>query len=151
MHKLLILTALLLSCGVSQAGEVLIGDSEVVYQTIALESSNQPMEGQALVALTLINRARDRHTTPEIEALRPFQYSCWNEGGKWAKRWIRRFYTPEASQRARMALKRAITLSVRPEYQGIRHYHVIGVHPKWAKGAVPVFRVGSHLFYSNIK
>lgn len=133
---------------VVHAGEVPTGDLEVVYQTIAMESASEP-EGMKYVALTLINRARKRGTTPEIEAKRPWQYSCFNDPG-WAKRWIRAFYTPKTRHKALIAWGEALKLSLKPELQGIRHYHRFDVHPSWANGHTPAFRSGSHLFYRGI-
>ena len=141
---------LLLSCGVSQVGcsarIALAGSepSEVVLQTIAMESANQPAAGQALVALTLINRARNRHTTPEIEALRPFQYSCWNEGGKWAKAWLAKYYTPEARQRAMKAWYQAQEMDL-----PFTHYHTKNVRPYWVKSMKFMLQNGNHLFYAE--
>lgn len=124
--------------------------SEVVLQTIAMESASEP-EGMPYVALTLINRARNRGTSPEIEALRPFQYSAWNGDGKWAKAWLRSYWGVKTSLGARNALKQGVWLASQPRFQGIRHYHTKAVHPAWAIGHKPVLEIGSHLFYEGIR
>lgn len=122
---------------------------EIVYQTIAMESASE-QEGMKYAALTLINRARRRGTSLEVEALRPKQYSCWNGGGKWAKAWLGKHYGVKTRQAALNALETAYKLASDPRFQGIRNYHTINVHPDWAMGHVPAFRVGSHLFYRGI-
>lgn len=123
---------------------------EIVYQTIAMESASEP-SGQPFVALTIINRARTRGTSLETEAKRPFQYSAWNGGGKWAKAWLRSYYGVKTRQRAVNAYSEALALASKPQYQGIRHYHARGVHPAWAKGRRPLVVLGNHAFYEGIR
>lgn len=127
-----------------------VESTEAVLQTIAMESANQPARGQALVALTIINRARIRHTTPEIEALRPFQYSAWNRGGKWAKAWLWSYWGYKARKQAILAYSSGLAMASKPKFQGIRHYHTKAVHPGWARGQTPCLVIGDHKFYKDI-
>ena len=143
----IIVSIVSLCCGIARAESAA---PEIVLQTIAMEADDQPEIGRAMVALTLINRANKRGTTPEIEAKRPFQYSAWNGGGKWARAWLDRYYTPEARQRALIAWNEASKMAIKPEMQGIRHYHHIGVRPKWAVDHKPVLVIKDHAFYAGI-
>lgn len=124
------------SCRIAHAEEV----SEVVLQTIAMESASEP-EGMKYVALTLINRARLRGTTPEIEALRRKQYSCWNDR-KWASRWLTRYYNPQVRQRASKAWYMALENPI-----GVTHYHHKSINPYWTKSMDFIEQIGVHRFY----
>jgi uncharacterized protein YceK len=127
-----------------------IGDAnEMVYKTIAMESASEP-EGMKYVALTIINRARARGTSLQTEALRRKQYSCWNSQS-WAKAWLGKHYGVKTRLATSKELETAFKMASEPRFQGIRHYHTVNVHPNWAVGHTPVFRIGSHLFYEGIK
>ena len=119
--------------------------SEIVLQTIAMESASEPMEGQVLVARTIQNRARKAGITPERAVLRPFQFSCWNDR-KWAKRWLDTHYGPKTRLRALKAWEMASYST----FNG-RHYHTTDVMPYWAKGHAPSVVVGRHAFYDRIR
>lgn len=123
------------------------GVPEVVLQTIAMEGANQSVEGQMLIASTILNRARIRHTTPEVEAIRPFQYSCWNDR-RWAKTWLSRHYDRQTRLSALSAYHEAI--NAKEGYPVLTHYHTISIKPYWAKGRKPDVVIGQHAFYSGI-
>ena len=140
--KYLLLMALL----VSQSA---LADSGIVQKTIALEGANQPIEGQALIAVTLLNRALIRGTSAEIEALRRKQYSAWNDR-LLAEKWLARHFDTEARENAGRALELARKWLKEGKYKGVTHYHTIGTKPYWANGKDPAVRIGSHVFYDNI-
>ena len=121
--------------------------SEVVLQTIAMESANQSALGQQLVAHVIINRAVVSHKSLVAICKQPKQFSCWNSPSK-AKAWLDRHYTPKARQNARNALETAFKTRA---YPAIRHYHAKSVRPYWAKGHKPTVVWGDHLFYGGIK
>lgn len=143
MKPIILLTLMLMLGGRAWSAE----QSEIVLQTIAMESAGRP-EGMPYVAVTLINRARLRGTTLEHEALRRKQYSCWNNA-KWAKGWLDKHYTPKVRLRALNALKMGMVEAVK--YPDMRHYHTIGTSPYWAKGHTPVLILGGHKWYRGIK
>lgn len=132
------------------AWAVPIGDKEIVLKTLAMEAGSEGVEGMAWVALTLHNRALKRNTDLSTEAVRKWQYSCWNDR-KWSDRWLARFYTEKQRDGAIKGLEKGLGMAVKPEYQGIRHYHTEAVKPNWSVGKVPFRKVGSHLFYKGIK
>lgn len=142
--KATMLLAIMLMLGGSAWAEE---PSEVVLQTIAMESASRP-EGMPYVAVTLINRARERGTTLEHEALRHKQYSCWNDAG-WAKAWLAKHYTPSVRLGALKALKMGMVEAVK--YPDMRHYHTVGTAPYWSKGHTPVLILGGHKWYEGIK
>ena len=118
---------------------------EIVLKTIAMEGANQSLEGQSLIACTLLNRALIRGTTPEVEALRRKQYSCWNDR-QWAKTWLLRHYDSRTRARALKAYQDAIKWQGEP----ITHYHANDIKPYWAKGKTPALIVGDHMFYEGV-
>lgn len=116
--------------------------SEVVLQTIAMESANQDDEGMYLVASVIVNRARGGSL--ERVCLARKQFSCWNDS-KWAQGWLKRHYTASVQVRAANALRRALNA---PK-EGIRHYHTTAIKPYWAKGKQGMTH-GQHVFYAGI-
>ena len=141
---LMALALMLGSCEPAYPSEV----SEVVLQTIAMEGANQSLEGQSLIASTLLNRSRISGTTPEIEAKRRKQYSCWNSP-KWAFSWLSRHYDSKARSTALKALEMAI--NAKEGHTRLTHYHTRDILPYWAKGHKPALQIGRHLFYEGIK
>lgn len=141
MYKLL--TILCLALSLNGCKECYANPSEIVLQTIAMESSNQSDFGQYLVASVIVNRAKGGSL--ERVCLAPKHFSCWNDAG-WSKAWLYRHYDQSTRYRAEMALKQAI----REPFKGITHYHTIGVHPYWANGKKACIIEGQHKFYSNI-
>jgi hypothetical protein len=149
--KILLLIALLMGGieGSACASEVLIGDAEIVLQTLAMESASHP-EGMPYVALTLYNRALMRNTSMSEEALRAKQYSCWNSQ-KWAYSWLSRHYTASVQAQAVSSLALGLEMARNGMYKGMRHYHTINTSPYWAKGHTPALILGGHKWYEGIK
>lgn len=119
--------------------------SEAVLKTIAMESSNQSLEGQAWVARVIQVRAKRANISEEAVVYAYKQFSCWNSR-KWADAWLSVHYTPKVRQNAYNAYKKAIRMTVNPT-----HYHTLKVKPYWSKGKRPLAVIGAHAFYDNIK
>src|SRR3990167_6559133 len=141
---LMALALMLGSCEPAYPAEV----SEVIIQTIAMESADQPFEGQVAVASIIINRARRAGKSLEWVVLRPRQFSCWNSP-KWAFSWLSRHYDSKARSTALKALEMAI--NAKEGHTRLTHYHTLDVMPYWAKGHKPALQIGRHLFYEGIK
>lgn len=144
---LAILALLLSSCSPALAySEKLPGIPEVMIQTVAMESANQPFEGQTAVARVIINRSNIYCKSFEDVCLAPKQFSCWNSQ-KWADRWLESYYT----EKARKSAKKAIEMAFKhPSNNKFTHYHAIGCYPQWAVGRSGV-RIGDHVFYGGIQ
>ena len=115
--------------------------SEVVLQTIAMESANQSDYGQYLVASVIVNRAHGGSL--ERVCLARKQFSAWNDH-KWAVSWLSRHYGVRERLRALKALEKALSAPKR----GITNYHTTSIMPYWAKGRKAVIVEGSHAFYA---
>lgn len=122
--------------------------NEIVYQTIAMEAAGESLEGQAMVARVIINRAKASNRSMEAICLAPKQFSCWNDR-KWAKRWLSRHYDSNTRLRAVKAYQGAVIAST--AYADVRHYHVKGISPRWARGRKPTLIIGQHVFYAGIR
>ena len=118
---------------------------EVVLQTIAMESADQPALGQQRVAEVIINRAKLSGESLRAVCLKPKQFSAWNDR-KWAFSWLSRHYDTKTRDNAIHALEMARNAQNRPL---VDHYHRFDVHPSWAKRLKRVERVGAHVFYSS--
>ena len=145
MRSLLILSTLL-----CLGGQAWAGPSDVVLQTLALEAASEGQHGMELVAHVLLNRARLRHTTPEVEALRPRQMSCWNNRNM-ALNWLKVHYTPRTRQMALNAWEKATSATNSPILASLTHYCTLQTAPYWARGHKPVLVYGNHKFYAGIK
>ena len=128
--------------------------SEVVLQTIAMESADQPFEGQVAVAQVILNRARRANISPESVVLRPKQFSCWNSP-KWARRWLGAHYTPKARRGALNAYRKAMLVDMTntssgltKNYNGVTMYHTVDCKPKWDFSKLErLGQIGAHIFY----
>ena len=119
---------------------------EVMVQTVAMESAGEPLEGQAMVARVILNRAKASVRSVEAVCKAPRQFSCWNDP-KWASAWLRANYTPIVRLRALNAINKAYTMPA----SDVRHYHTKSIKPYWAKGKRPTLVIGRHCFYGGIK
>jgi spore germination cell wall hydrolase CwlJ-like protein len=120
-------------------------ESEIVYQTIAMEAAGESDEGQAMVASVILNRAKKSKKTLEAVCLQPKQFSCWNSR-KWAQAWLSLHYDAQARYRAVKALETARNANL----GHATHYHTTNIKPYWSKGHKPSVVVGRHAFYEGI-
>ena len=141
-----LLPAILICLSLASCAQVMASDLETVYQTIAMESANQPVAGQIAVASVIIERSKRSGKALEAVCKAPRQFSCWNSP-KEAKRWLRTYYTPKVRGEAVRAVKIAF---LKPSKTKFTHYHAIGCYPRWARGHKGV-RIGDHLFYRGIR
>lgn len=139
MRKLLFILAL-----VPTVATAYFSETEIVAATLILEAGGEYDEGSMeAVHEVLWNRAVRRNTSPAIEALRKWQFSCWNdrtvESG-----------VLKASKHPRWKEAVRIVLSPVTNYVGKSdHYHTVSVDPWWNDEMVFVKQIGNHLFWSS--
>ena len=79
--------------------------------------------------------------------LKPWQFSCWNEGDPNRKLLMR----PELSDPLFTVCHQVATKVAKGEWpdltKGSDHYHATTLIPGWAKGQKPRVRVARHIFY----
>jgi spore germination cell wall hydrolase CwlJ-like protein len=119
-------------------------ETEIVAATLILEAGGEYHEGSMeAVHEVLVNRANRRNTTPAIEALRKWQFSCWN--GRTVESGVLK-----ASKHPRWKEAVRIVLSPKTNYVGKSdHYHTISVDPWWNDDMVFIKQIGNHLFWSS--
>lgn len=128
------------------------------------EAAGEGYDGQVAVVWVLRNRASDgRHGFSIIEvALRPKQFSCWNEPSK-TRVLARRLVNDEPLARyvelpsCRRAARDVLEGRVPDPTKGATHYYAPkamdppGRVPKWARGKKPCAAIGGHLFFNDVK
>ena len=132
-------------------------DLELVACTIYGEARGESFIGKMAVGFVILNRAKKRGTTPGSEAIRPYQFSCWNKDDPncklitnpndiSGKEWRECF-------RAALQVLGGFDLvgcKVDDLTKGATHYHTQSIKPYWAQGKEPCYVVGNHIFYNNI-
>jgi N-acetylmuramoyl-L-alanine amidase len=106
------------------------------------EARGENRTGQLAVAHVVLNRAQKRDSTVCWETFRAEQFTWTNDmrnlrvlpaGDKWAE-------------------AQSIAQEATGTYDftgGATHYHVVGLHPRWAKGMKKLGRYGAHVFYKE--
>ena len=119
-------------------------ETEIVAATLILEAGGEYYEGSMeAVNEVLVNRATNRDTSPAIEALRKWQFSCWN--GRTIESGVEK-----ARRHPRWSEAVRIVLNPVTNYVGNSdHYHTISVDPYWNDSMRFVKQIGNHLFWSS--
>ncbi len=134
-------------------------DVELLARTIYGEARGESVRGKEAVACVIVNRvrrARDRggywwgkdlgHV-----CLKPWQFSCWNEGDANLQK-VKSVTTKNRAFQACIRIaRRAAAGAIDDPTGGATHYHARGVHPPWARDKAPSAEIGQHLFYNNIE
>ena len=110
---------------------------------IYFEARGEPIDGQMLVAETIINRVEDERwpdTVCEV-VKQPDQFSFYSDG---------KSDTPRNAEAYATALEvAAVALSGDHLWSGALYYHTLDVRPVWRHALQPIGVVGDHIFYGN--
>lgn len=112
-------------------------DTQIVYQTIAYESSGESFEGQVAVASVIKTRAFKRHLSAKEVCLQAHQFSAWDVNGNPTQK---RKLTSKEIESAKKAWEQA-------KVWQFNHYHTTNIKPSWAKYSVEAVIIGSHIFH----
>ncbi len=128
----LIFSILLLLCTFVKA--------DIVVDTIAYESSNQPFKGQVAVAKVIQNRARERKQTFKEVVFAKHQFSCWKKGKPTQSRKLTRKERRIANKAWEMAFKSTFSANL---------YHHKGISPSWSRSpkVTKLKTIANHVFY----
>ena len=112
---------------------------------IYFEARSEPIDGQMMVAETILNRVADERWPDNVcEVVKqPHQFSFYSDGKSDRPRDI------EAYTTAVLVADQA--LSGRHMYTGALYYHTVDVRPVWRHDLEMLGRVGDHIFYTNTK
>lgn len=122
----------------------LVGDAQTVISTLLGEAQSEGIEGMVAVAEVLRNRAARRGTTMSQEALRPKQFSFWNDRPK-ATRWLEENATTEQIDLAIHALINAENGSDLTKGATF-YYNPALASPGWARKMVETVTISNHRF-----
>lgn len=142
--------------GVRALNKITIDDLITGAETVYGEARGESAEGRVAVACVIRNRwlkgFRRAHTVTEV-CLAPKQFSCWNESDPNRKILDNEDYgCLEPVFFGCLESMRYVLLH--PSFdptKGSLHYHAKQVKPNWSEGKTPVYVVGNHMFYNNIK
>lgn len=140
-------------------------DADYAVLTVMGEASGEPVEGRLAVACVIRNRLHSGRWggTYESVCLADRQFSCWSPAGGDAN--YRRVIALRSKVFRGEVIEDPVFAETRWVVDGVMRGIVIdrvkaATHyfaasepevPKWAKGQVPVARVGGHIFFSGIK
>lgn len=113
--------------------------ADTVANTILAEARGEGFKGMYAVAAVIKNRSDLSGRTPELECLRPKQFSCNNHG-------VQNLLDGSREARYALFLSQNIERLDTSGVNGATHYHS-GPAPKWAKGKKPVLTLGNHNFF----
>jgi len=127
---------------------------DVLARTIWGEARSEPSDGMIAVANVVINRVRCRRTsyglTVEAVCQKPYQFSCWNANDPNLPKLTKVASSDPEFVTCLDIARRAVSGTLADLTSGSCHYHTRNVSAEWSNGHVPVYAVGSHLFYNDI-
>ena len=151
MMKYLLLSAILILITTnSEAGQIKeankMSDALIVYETIAREASDN-YDDYLGVAYTIRNRVLLGWSKSYREAcLKPFQYSCWNQGVEQVER------TPEQISMAKDAFD--FVLSSKSDFPATHYYNPeVSGDPAWTSSPQMKYlcTISKHKYYQEIR
>jgi hypothetical protein len=129
-------------------------DRDTLIRTLYGEARGESEAGQVAVVHVIRNRVLHRRTSAHVECMRPWQFSCWNEGDPNRARMIEMPRTSLAYVRLGAVVDRAW---LAPDtVSGARHYFAIkgmatGKPPAWARPpGRKVATIGGHEFWAGV-
>ncbi len=122
-----------------------------IATTLVLEAGGEGNRGMQAVANVLNNRATKRGTTPAQEALRPYQFSMWNDFNAGSENVSDVISKAKSHPKWKTAVDYAKRIASLPDVtNGATHYYNPNkVNPKWGEDSttwVPHKDIGNHKF-----
>jgi len=110
---------------------------------IYFEARGEPIDGQMLVAETIINRVKDeRWPNDACEVIaQPYQFSFYADGRSNLPRDMKAYTTA--------VLVAQDALNGEHMNTGTLYYHKLDVQPVWRHALQPIGVVGDHIFYAH--
>ena len=127
-------------------------DIDVLARTVDGEAAGENDLGKLAVAWAVVNRARKARSSLAAACLKSVHFSCWNNARANDTNQLRMMtddvHSPVYARCLIAALQAAHGLAPDPT-DGARHYHAIGISPRWSRGK-PYETIGHHRFYRGI-
>lgn len=141
---------------------ILSHDQDILARTVYGEARGEGDIGRLAVAYVACNRAEiaaryvaateRKHPlfgdgTIAGACLMPWQFSCWNASDPNSGPLHGLDLTGDAAIPCVAAACAAISRTPEDPSLSATHYHVLGLHPYWARGHDPLVTIGHHVFY----
>lgn len=131
--------------------KVTAADLWVTAQTIWGESRGEPIAGQYAVAHVIFNRSIHRDLSPLKVCLQKWQFSVWNDNDPNKPKLEALTIEDNSFYKCFEIALKVLGKKHVDTTEGSMHYHHKCVNPYWAKGHIPVKRIGAHLFYNDVR
>jgi spore germination cell wall hydrolase CwlJ-like protein len=129
-------------------------DLTALALTMLGEARGEGLEGMQDVGSTIINRVNHpswRGDTVLGVCVKPWQYSCWNEGDPNREYLDSIEESDELYQKSANIAEDLIDETLADRTNGATYYYRIGSpEPKWAIGKDPCFTSDHHVFFKDI-
>jgi len=131
-------------------------DIDIFARTIYGEARGEDQASRISVGHAIINRWRSttgqwsKDDTLATTCLRPWQFSCWNEGDPNLVRMMAATLNAKLFRTCYIAALEA--LNTKDTTLGARHYHTaaMGWPRAWGRKKIPCYETGGHLFYNDV-
>ncbi|OPZ78330.1 MAG: Cell Wall Hydrolase [Alphaproteobacteria bacterium ADurb.Bin438] len=121
-------------------------DIDILTRTLYGEARGESDAGVQAVANVIKNRAGLTKSIKSV-CLKPYQFSCWNEGDP-NKSIITNLSVQDTTyQRCFNIAKRVVNGSLTDNTNGANHYHTSNIKPYWADDTKITAIIGHHIFY----
>ncbi len=132
---------------------------DVLARTIYGEARGETVRGKEAVACVILNRVKRAHdrggywwgNTIEEVCLKPWQFSCWNEGDPNRAKILSVEPGHRVFDTCLRIARRAVSGCIDDMTKGATHYHTKHVSPPWSRGKPVSFELGRHEFYNTIE
>lgn len=115
---------------------------------VFFEARNEPIEGQMLVAETVMNRVEHpAYPNNVCEVVFQRKQFSFTHDGKSDNIYKYKSKPDSDARKTAIAVAKKIVQS-RREYPEVTHYHATYVDPYWANDMFKVTQVGQHIFYT---
>lgn len=125
-------------------------ENQVDYmaRTIYGEARGEGMQGMQAVGNVIMNRVKQGGwygASVKDVVLKPYQFSCWNEGDPNRQKILNA--TDAQLATARSIAEKIIDGILGDITGGATHYHAKSINPYWAASMTKTVTIGNHIFY----
>lgn len=135
---------------------LILEDLTIAARTVWGEARGEDYQGQLAVAHVFINRWHTskgqfrKDDTLATSCLRHAQFTAWTAGDPNFVKMMKVDFNDYHLRRCLIIVLEAIDAEFDPT-KGALHYHTRDILPPWARGHVPCYETGRHLFYNDVK
>ncbi len=127
-------------------------DIDVLARTVYGEARGESELGKLAVAWVVVNRARKARSSLAAACLKSTHFSCWNNARDNDANQLSMMTAEVDDQFYALCMVASLQAAhgiVPDPTGGARHYHTVGVSPRWSRGK-HYETIGDHRFYRGI-